>query len=75
VYHCSLPVWCRANSKLQLYFISGGLGPTAPSTAPLNTFPGATAPVPGSPYSYFIGVGGSPGVVPWLPNDEPPAQN
>jgi hypothetical protein len=38
----------------------------------VNAFPGATAPVPGSPYSYLMGVAGRPGVVPWLPNDEPP---
>jgi len=48
------------------------LGPTAPSTAPVNAFPGATAPAPGSPYSYLTGVAGRPGVVPWLPSDEPP---
>jgi len=48
------------------------LGPTAPSTAPVNAFPGATAPAPGSPYSYLMGVAGRPGVVPWLPSDEPP---
>jgi hypothetical protein len=38
----------------------------------VNAFPGATAPAPGSPYSYLTGVAGRPGVVPWLPNDEPP---
>jgi hypothetical protein len=48
------------------------LGPTAPSTAPAKALPGATAPAPGSPYSYLMGVAGRPGVVPWLPSEEPP---